>query len=285
MLPLPAVLLSACVAASPPDVEAPTPHPLKVDVPVDAAVVAFGAATWIVSETLAKDALAPDTCRWCDRNAAGVDTLNAVDRAGRALRWGEGEKTADTLSNIGAFGLLPLSAIGLDAMLTHQSGDVRRSIEDLLIVSETATLAAVLNQAIKFAVGRERPFVHALPPEQRPFTEHPSDNNLSFYSGHASFVFSIAVATGVVAEQRGYPHAWLVWAVGMPLAATTAYLRIGADKHYLTDVVTGAVIGSAFGVGIPLLFHPRVDEAAPVNEGLEARIVPTGTGAALVGRF
>ena len=33
------------------------------------------------------------------------------------------------------------------------------------------------------------------------------------------------------------------------------YLRIAADKHYLSDVTVGAVLGTLIGAGIPLLFH------------------------------
>ena len=39
------------------------------------------------------------------------------------------------------------------------------------------------------------------------------------------------------------------------MAASVAYLRIAADMHYFSDVLTGAIVGSAIGIGIPLLFH------------------------------
>jgi membrane-associated phospholipid phosphatase len=41
----------------------------------------------------------------------------------------------------------------------------------------------------------------------------------------------------------------------------SGYLRIAADKHYLSDVLTGALLGSAMGVAIPLLLHPRRTES------------------------
>ena len=41
-----------------------------------------------------------------------------------------------------------------------------------------------------------------------------------------------------------------------------AYLRIGADKHYFSDVTLGALVGSAIGIGLPMLFHGREDEAS-----------------------
>jgi membrane-associated phospholipid phosphatase len=41
----------------------------------------------------------------------------------------------------------------------------------------------------------------------------------------------------------------VVWATGLTLASTVGYLRIAADKHYFSDVVTAAIIGSIVGVG------------------------------------
>jgi membrane-associated phospholipid phosphatase len=36
---------------------------------------------------------------------------------------------------------------------------------------------------------------------------------------------------------------------------------MGADKHYLTDVLVGAAAGTLFGVGMPLLLHGRQEES------------------------
>ena len=56
-----------------------------------------------------------------------------------------------------------------------------------------------------------------------------------------------------------------MWASGAFIAVSTSYLRLAADKHYLSDVVTGTVIGTAVGFFIPYLFHgPRAGtDAAP----------------------
>jgi membrane-associated phospholipid phosphatase len=46
------------------------------------------------------------------------------------------------------------------------------------------------------------------------------------------------------------------------MATGVGYLRIAADKHYFSDVMTGAIVGSAIGIGVPLLFHSPRAEAA-----------------------
>ena len=113
-----------------------------------------------------------------------------------------------------------------------------------------------MNQVVKFIVGRERPFVHALPEADKPNTAHPSDNNVSFYSGHATMAFAMAVSGGTVASMRALPAgARGSGARGLALAAATAYLRIAADRHYASDVTTGAVVGSLTGFAVPYLFH------------------------------
>jgi membrane-associated phospholipid phosphatase len=143
-------------------------------------------------------------------------------------------------------------------------------------------LASVLNQTVKFGVGRERPFVHVLPEDQKPLTPKPTDNNLSFYSGHTNLAFALVVSAGTVAELRGYNHRGWIWAVGLPVATSVGLLRMAADKHYLTDVGIGALVGSAFGVAVPLLLHGRVAE----TPGAFSLNVTGGPGGAVLsGRF
>jgi membrane-associated phospholipid phosphatase len=139
-----------------------------------------------------------------------------------------------------------------------------------LLISEATSIAMAMNQTVKFIVGRERPFVHALPEADKPHTAHPSDNNVSFYSGHATLAFAMAVSGGTVASMRRYRLAPWIWGGGLALAAATAYLRIAADRHYASDVATGAVVGSLTGFGVPYLFHnPRglIVAPAPVDGG------------------
>jgi membrane-associated phospholipid phosphatase len=60
----------------------------------------------------------------------------------------------------------------------------------------------------------------------------------------------------------------MVWAVGLTGAMAVGYLRIAADKHYLSDVLTAVVVGSLVGVGVPLLFHSaKASVAAPTGVG------------------
>ena len=78
-------------------------------------------------------------------------------------------------------------------------------------------------------------------------------------------------------------------ATGFLMAGMTGALRMVGDKHYLTDVLVGAVVGTAVGFGLPYLFHYRhgssLDEIDEDEPGLSLSVVPTGLGASAVGRF
>ena len=57
------------------------------------------------------------------------------------------------------------------------------------------------------------------------------------------------------------------WAAGLPLAALTGYLRIAADRHYLSDVLVGAGAGTLFGTLVPRLLHSPGAAATPQQRG------------------
>ncbi|WAS84541.1 MULTISPECIES: phosphatase PAP2 family protein [unclassified Corallococcus] len=242
------------------------PRALRFNWTRDGIITGTAGVLWITSESVFKADLSPAQCRWCDRAPDGTDRLNRLDRWGRGIAGSTeaSRKRADTWSNIIGFAGLPLGILGTQYAVGRSSGaSTEFFAQDATIMVQSAVLASVANQAVKFAVGRERPFVHVLPEEEKGLTAHPSDNNLSFYSGHTNLAFSLAVSAGTVAAMRGYKHQAIIWGVGLPLAASVGLLRMGADKHYLSDVLTGAVLGTAFGVAVPLLLHGRVDDTAP----------------------
>lgn len=247
---LAALLLSfGCLGSAPAGAEPQeSPRALRIHPVGDGMASAALGAVWIGSE-LDKANLAGERCRWCD--PPGVDLA-----ARRAFRW-ESTERAGTLSDVLDFAVLPVAMLGMDALLASRHGAVGEAWpEDALIVVEAALAASLLNQVVKLGVLRERPLAYGLSPEEKRRTAHPSDNNLSFYSGHASLAFALVGATGTVATMRGYDDAWVIWPVGITAAVGVSWLRLAADKHWLTDVATGAVIGGAVGVLMPALLHP-----------------------------
>ena len=268
----------AAHALMPPSAHAepqPRAHQLRYDVPLDMTVIGVSAA-FVIGTELFK-VVKPHSCRWCDRDDE-TESLNGVDRWGRSsLRWRDPRK-AQFDSGVTAFLLEPAFAT-VDMVVAAAADNADRAFPaDLLIITEAVAVSTFLNQATKLAFARERPFVHAMAREERPRAAVPSDNNVSFYSGHTAMTFSLATAAGTVATLRGYRLMPLVWGTLVPLAAATGYLRVGADKHYVTDVVVGAVLGSAAGVLLPLLWHGREGGVrVPLGSGV---LDPPGTAAA-----
>jgi membrane-associated phospholipid phosphatase len=223
------------------------------------AVTLGGAGAWITSEDL-RDKLVPPHCRWCDRDNSGHDTLNPIDRAGRRLRWRR-TAVANVLSDISAFALTPLASIGSVAGVAARDARGHETGSDALVVAEAGVLAADLNQVVKFMAVRERPDAHALALANPGAPPRTPGDDLSFCSGHTTVAMSLAVAAGTVASLHGYRWAPVVWGTTVPLAAITGYLRVGADRHYLTDVLIGAALGA--GVGLLVPYALRGSEAAP----------------------
>jgi membrane-associated phospholipid phosphatase len=220
----------------------------SLDVPLTVAGVA-GA----IGPPLLTDASKPWACRWCDRDADGKDTLNGLDSAiRRDWRWSDREQ-AHRWSNV-ALGLSFAAPAG--AFVAARGGFGDGLGEEMLLVLESGALTMAATQATKYLLRRERPWAHAKDPPEGEYLGSP-ESVLSFASGHASLAFALAVSTGSLASLRGDDGKEWVWASGLAFAAATSYLRVAADRHYLTDVLAGAAIGATVGWVVPRLIDRR----------------------------
>jgi membrane-associated phospholipid phosphatase len=190
-----------------------------------------GAALWIGSE-VNKAHLGPSKCRVCEPPSADWAIRNH-------WKWSS-TKSADSLSNALAFAIIPFGSL---AALAEYSND-NKHVDAMIIVAEAVIYSSLLNQFTKFSIGRERPFVHALPNSEKNKVDHADDNNLSFYSGHTNLVFAASVATHKLLKHFNSPSYIGPTLIG--LAGATGYLRIAADKHYASDVLVGATMGTLF---------------------------------------
>src|SRR5256884_901797 len=73
------------------------------------------------------------------------------------------------------------------------------------------------------------------------------ENRQSFPSGHASLAFAAATSYLVMAQREQLPHRARNAALMYAGAASVAALRVAGGKHFPTDVIGGAVLGSAIG--------------------------------------
>ncbi len=223
-------------------------------------ISAAAGLVWLVSNTVAKEALAADNCRWCNPPS--------IDKSARdAVVWNNTDR-ADLLSTIDAYIVAPVIGITLLA-ISDRDASWGRLLDDTIPVAETIAISQLVTQVIKFSVGRKRPYRLYGDPSI-PVT---ASDNMSFSSGHASLGFAITASAGMICHWRHYWTEPYVWGTGIALSVTTEYLRMAADKHYLTDVIAGGLVGLGSGLLIPRLMRQDI------------KIVPVPGGAAVAGLF
>ena len=121
-----------------------------------------------------------------------------------------------------------------------------------------------LSHLAKGTITRYRPYVYndEVPEEEK----LGPDATLSFFSGHSTHAFSSAVFLSTTFANYN-PDSSLkpyVWGTSLLLAAAVGYLRFDAGMHYPTDILTGAIVGSAIGFLIPLIHEKEVNGSSPV---------------------
>ena len=129
-----------------------------------------------------------------------------------------------------------------------------------LMLYEVLALQSGINLAVRSLQVWPRPFTLG---NQGGAERQEGQASGSFYSGHSSAAFSVAVFSSVWFSEV-YPHSrwrsW-VWAGSLSLAALTAGLRVVAGKHYPSDVIVGALVGGLIGWAVPM-WHQR-DSKSP----------------------
>ena len=152
--------------------------------------------------------------------------------------------------------------------------------------TEALVLAASVTNLLKGVLGRSRPFVSAdTVPNDFKFGAGFSDQNRSsFPSGHTSTAF--AAASALASETRSqWPHQWWsAWLVAPALysgATVVGLSRMYHNRHWGSDVLLGAAIGTFSGRKIVQYAHGhpgnRLDRIM-----LSTKVVPDGHGGALM---
>jgi membrane-associated phospholipid phosphatase len=128
-----------------------------------------------------------------------------------------------------------------------------------LMYAEVHFLTTGVTSITKALAQRTRPYLYnlSLSVEER-FNAQGNGapiGNTSFYSGHTASTFAAAVLLSKTYTDIYGKGGWgtVIWSGTLLLASATAYTRMAAGEHFPTDVIVGAVVGSAIGYSIPLL--------------------------------
>ena len=229
----------------------------EIDIPVLAVGTVFAAARLIRTQ---KAYCAP----LCDKSE-----LNGLDR----LTAGRYNTTWSFASDLGLYG------IGLGAAVVFAADEgLAPALNDGVVIAQSALLSTAISSILTLAAGRPRPFLYS---ENAPESvRNSTDASLSFLSSHASVSFAIATSS-YMAMRRLHPdkpaYSWWTLGIGLTIASFVGAARVMAGKHFITDAVGGAVVGSATGVLIPAL------HSAPVK--IVPQLTPDTKVIALVGWF
>ena len=102
------------------------------------------------------------------------------------------------------------------------------------VTAVASVLNAGITNAMKYSINRQRPFI-----TYPDITKKAKAGSPSFPSGHTSSAFATATSLSL-----SYPR-WYVIVPSYLYAGTVAYSRMDLGVHYPTDVLAGAIIGSA----------------------------------------
>ncbi len=120
-----------------------------------------------------------------------------------------------------------------------------------VIYVETIAFADAAKNAFKLAIARYRPYMYS----GGASGVDSSENDQSFLSGDSTIAFAAATATVYLFASYFPGSPWFVplTAGAYGLATLTAALRVAAGMHFMTDVIAGAVLGTAIGYAVPYL--------------------------------
>ena len=99
------------------------------------------------------------------------------------------------------------------------------------------SLNGIITNLVKTTVQRQRP-------DSFYKTRANADDSFrSFFSGHTSTTFALGTSNAILLSEAYPEKRKLIWFVNLSLATATGYLRIAGDKHYLSDVFCGGIVG------------------------------------------
>lgn len=149
--------------------------------------------------------------------------------------------------------------------------------------TESLYLAQTLVKLVKGLAGRARPAVDIDDPRSfklgRGFRDQ--DHYRSFPSGHSGMAFAAAAAVTSETSKWWPKSTWYIAPVMYGGAALVAVSRMYDNRHWASDVVLGAAIGTFSGLKVVRYHHThpnnRIDRWL-----LSTTVIPGGRGAALI---
>ena len=211
---------------------------------------------------------------------AGVTALSfTLDNSVRDVMKRNHSSSMDNITNVGEklgvaqYGLALSGVLYLSGQFTQESGLRKTGV----MLAEALFLNGLTTEVLKVVIGRSRPYGNDGNFDLDFFRINDEDNSLP--SGHTSTAFTIAT----VLSQR-IDNAYATIAL-YSFAGLTAVQRIYADKHWFSDVVLGAAIGTIVGLKVVKLNSEYDDRESSVKMNVYPVVGNSGYGAGLMLSF
>jgi membrane-associated phospholipid phosphatase len=183
--------------------------------------------------------------RWSSRDwlmlggiSAGIGTVMVFDEdIQHAIRRGRTNTLTNIFDNVQPLGNeYAIGIVGTFYLWGEVFKDPRAKSTALDSVAATGIASGVIVNATKYLVGRARPTDGKGAYDFKPFSGHDS-----FLSGHTTEAFTLA---SVITEHYDAP--WIK-VIAYGLAGTVGYARLNNNRHWTSDVLAGAVVGTYVG--------------------------------------
>jgi membrane-associated phospholipid phosphatase len=203
----------------------------------DAASISAGLALHLVPGALGLPE-GPPSCVPCD-----PATLPGIDRG--AVH--PVSNSADVGSDVALLAVLGGTAL---AGLGSQPAEQWRG--NLVVFANTASWTQAISEWLKVGVRRERPVMYT---DDAAAAASVRSSQMSMPSGHAAMAFAAATSYFVISGRQHLPHRTRNVLLFYTGAVSVASLRVIAGKHFPTDVIAGAALGTGIGWLVPTI-HP-----------------------------
>lgn len=169
----------------------------------------------------------------------------------------------------------------------RDSPEVARELA--LIATESLAITSGVQGLTSGFASRERPYGRDCGTSIRSELDHceGARRYRSFFSGHASLSFTTAMLTcSNHLRHELFGSAWadgLTCGLALASATSVALFRVIGRQHYLSDVMTGAAVGSFSGLAVPWLLHYGVGDSSTSMVSLQ--LSSSGSSLTLGGVF
>jgi len=199
------------------------------------------------------------------RNNIGEIRSQSLDKTARF-----GEKFGNGLYVAGLSGVLYLGGH------IFQEEELRKTG---LMLAEAIFLNGVVTKGLKIITGRSRPFRNEGNHEIDFFEMEFEDEQNSLPSGHTSTAFAVAT---VLSERIDNLYASIAL---YSFAGLTAFQRIYNDKHWFSDTILGAAIGTVIGVKVVKLNSDNDNHDSSIDMNITPVVNSNGYGVGVVFKF